>query len=228
MVLPLVLVIIAVVAIGGTVTVLNWDKIVIRLKGKCLAVLGARTVGKTNLVQFLTTGSIPELYQQTLAGNPTAQRRFELKELDINIKQSLDVPGSTDAYREWRILFGKSDIVLYLLRADKLIAKDPDIESRTLNDMKHIGDWLEKKKKRPLFFIIGTHCDLDPSFNSLTPENIGEYQDKFCDLPSVRKLSRLGLNSGPISLILGSTKTIESIEKIVYEIFKQIQVQESQ
>ncbi len=45
--------------IGGTAIALSWDDIVISLKGKKLAVLGARGVGKTHLLKFLSTGSIP-------------------------------------------------------------------------------------------------------------------------------------------------------------------------
>jgi hypothetical protein len=46
----------------GGMVYLNWDKIVIALSGKQVAVLGARQVGKTHLIEFLTTGSIPAGY----------------------------------------------------------------------------------------------------------------------------------------------------------------------
>ena len=54
-----------VTALVGT-TIVKWDAIVIALQGKKLAVLGERGVGKTHLISFLTSGSLPAEYKQTL------------------------------------------------------------------------------------------------------------------------------------------------------------------
>ncbi len=62
--LPWVLFLIALLAV--TTISVKWDDIQMALKGKRLAVLGARG-GKTHLVKFLTTGSIPAEYKQTVA-----------------------------------------------------------------------------------------------------------------------------------------------------------------
>lgn len=77
----------------GTTIVVKWDDIVIALKGKRLAVLGTRGVGKTHLVKFLATGSIPADYKQTVAPEKTSSRRFKLGDLDLKVKDSLDVSG---------------------------------------------------------------------------------------------------------------------------------------
>ncbi len=58
------IVIAAVSALAGTTIALNWDNILIALKGKKLAVLGARGVGKTHIIKFLSSGSIPAEYKQ--------------------------------------------------------------------------------------------------------------------------------------------------------------------
>jgi len=50
------LIVLGVVALLGTTTALNWDGIMLMLKGKRVSVLGARGVGKTHLVQFLSKG----------------------------------------------------------------------------------------------------------------------------------------------------------------------------
>ena len=170
-------------------TVHNWDKIVIALKGKRLAVLGARGVGKTHILNFLTSGSIPVKYKQTLAPDKSPPRRFQLKELDLKFTDTRDVSGTDDAYAEWKKLHDESDIVFYLLRADRLLAGDTNVEERVRKDLKHIGQWLEDRgPSRPDFFIVGTHCDLDCEFAGLTDKKYGDYHDNFCKLPIMKEL----------------------------------------
>src|SRR4051812_38292644 len=70
----------------GTTVAVKWDDIVVALKGKSLAVLGARGVGKTHLITFLTSGSIPAEYKQTVAPEKMTARRFHLKELDLRLR----------------------------------------------------------------------------------------------------------------------------------------------
>lgn len=101
--IPIVVLIVAgiIVAVTGTtITVVKWDKILIALKGKRLAVLGARAVGKTHLVRFLTSGSIPSEYKQTVAPEKASSRRFSLKELDLRIKDTLDISEAVQP-RSW-------------------------------------------------------------------------------------------------------------------------------
>src|SRR5262249_21203756 len=82
----------------GTTIAVKWDDIVVALKGKKLAVLGARGVGKTHLITFLSSGSIPAEYKQTIAPQKASSRRFQLKDLDLKMKDTLDVSGDKAAY----------------------------------------------------------------------------------------------------------------------------------
>ncbi|MEH8197309.1 GTPase domain-containing protein [Aeromonas allosaccharophila] len=189
--LPIVAVWIAVAVVTvltGTTIAVKWDEIQVKLKGKRLAVLGSRGVGKTHLVKFLSTGSIPAEYKQTVAPEKASSRRFQLQELDLKLKDSLDVSGDKAAYGQWKELHDQADIVFYLLRADQLIAGDRDVEERVRNDLKHIGEWLMARNPHPSFFIIGTHCDLDAEFRSTSANKIGDYVDKFRRLPIVHEL----------------------------------------
>lgn len=211
------------VAAAFTGGALFWDDIVVAWKGKRLAVLGARGVGKTHLVSFLATGSIPEEYKQTVAPEKASSRRFQLKDLDIKVKESLDVSGDKAAYAEWKELHDQADVVFYLLRADRLFAGDGDVEARVRNDLRHIGDWLEaRQEKRPRFFIIGTHCDHDPKFVCLSADKIGDYVDKFRRLPIVSEIVARGGGAQQAKVVLGSMKTEEDTEALVYLIFKQV------
>lgn len=202
-----------------------WDRIVIAFKGKKLAVLGERQVGKTTLIQFLTEGSIPTKYTQTVAPKPVSRKRFQLKDLQLSIKRGFDFGGSTDSYGEWKKQCQEADLILYLLRADRLLAGDATVEGRIRDDLKHIEGWLaewRKKQKRPLpFFIIGTHCDLNNDFVVLTDDTVGAFHDKFRDLPIVRELVARGGGLQLVKVVLGSMESIDATQNLVYEIFKQ-------
>ena len=207
--------------LAGTTIVFKWDELIVALKGKRLAILGARGVGKTHIVKFLSTGSIPAEYKQTVAPEKASSRRFQLKDLDLKVRDSLDVSGDKAAYGEWKELHDQADVVFYLLRADRLVACDRDVESRVRDDMKHIGIWLESRNPRPRFFIIGTHCDLDSEFRTTSADNIGDYVDKFQRLRIVQEFVARTGGTQQSKVVLGSMKTLQDTEALVYQIFMQ-------
>jgi hypothetical protein len=208
--------------LAGTTIAKKWDNIVVALKGKRLAVLGERGVGKTHLISFLTSGSIPAEYRQTVAPEKVSARRFQLRDLDLKVKDTLDVSGDKAAYAEWKELHDQADMVFYLLRADALIAGDPVVETRVRDDLRHIGSWLEARSSRPSFFIIGTHCDLDSEFAGLSADTIGDYVDKFRRLLVVTELVARAGGAHQAKVVLGSMKTIQDTEALVYQIFMQV------
>lgn len=216
------IVVAVVTVLTGTTIAIKWDDILVKLKGKRLAVLGARGVGKTHLVKFLSTGSIPAEYKQTVAPEKVSSRRFQLKELDLKVRESLDVSGDKAAYGEWKELHDQADVIFYLLRADRLIAGDPDVEARVRDDLKHIGGWLEARNPRPRFFIIGTHCDFDAEFRSTSADKIGDYVDNFRRLPIVTELVVRAGGGQRAKVVLGSMKTIQDTKALVYQIFMQV------
>jgi GTPase SAR1 family protein len=67
-----------VLLVGGGVA-LNWDNLLTNYKGKKLAVLGARAVGKTSLLNFLRTGSVPSEYKQTVTPEKIPSKTYHLK-----------------------------------------------------------------------------------------------------------------------------------------------------
>ena len=70
--------------------------------------------------------------------------------------------------------------------------------------------------------IVGTHCDLDPRFEQLTPENIGNYSDTFRRDPVVHEVAlRIG-KPERIRYAFGSLKTLESAERLAVDIRKQV------
>ncbi|EHK63378.1 hypothetical protein KYC_25768 [Achromobacter arsenitoxydans SY8] len=140
----------------------------------------------------------------------------------MKLKESLDVSGDKAAYAEWRELHDQADIVFYLLRADRLILGDSDVEERVKCDLKHIGDWLDSRDPRPRFFIIGTHCDLDTEFGNTLADKPGDYVDKFRKLPVVAELVGHAGGAQQAKVILGSMKTVQQTEALVYQVFQQV------
>jgi hypothetical protein len=91
--MPFFLILIGLAALLAGGAALNWDAVLMAWKGKRLAVLGARGVGKTHLIKFLTSGTIPAEYKQTVAPEKASARRFALGDLDLKVKDTLDVSG---------------------------------------------------------------------------------------------------------------------------------------
>ena len=83
----------------GTTIAVKWDDIVVALKGKRLAVFRAPIIGKTHLIKFLSSGSIPTEYKQTVAPKKASSRRFQLKDLNLKVKDTLDVSGGQGRVR---------------------------------------------------------------------------------------------------------------------------------
>lgn len=221
--IPIVIAVVAALAAAGTAVALNWDKIVIALQGNRLAVLGARGVGKTHLIKFLTTGSIPAEYKQTIRPEKASSRRFQLRDLNLKVKDTRDLSGSDDAYAEWKNLHNEADIVLYLLRVDKVMSGDTQTEARVRKDMKHIGAWLKERTQRPHFFIIGTHCDLtDPDLTKLPEDKVGEYVDRVRRLPIIKEAVLRGGGAQNTKVVLGSMKSLPETEALVYRLFMEV------
>ncbi len=208
---------VAALAIGtGTAVVLKWDEIMTALKGKKLAVLGARKVGKTVLIKYLTTGTVTEDYKQTRRPEKTPARRFRLEDLDLAIKKSYDVPGK-DHYKQWKDITKESDIVLYLLRIDKLMEGDEITEERIRGDMELISSWLEENPKKFPLFIIGTY------FDRLSESKIEDYQDSVRQMPIFETIELLATKSGSdVRVILGSLRSKRDTEELVHNIFSQV------
>lgn len=207
--------------VGGVLITLNWRGIVRVLKGKKVAVLGERGVGKTHLTKFLSEGSISQEYFQTLAPTKISGRRFDLRELKLKLRETIDVPGDEVAYGVWKNLFDDADLVFYVFRVDKIKSGDLNTINRIKKDAKQIRLWIEEKKRNfPTVLAIGTFCDYDPEYIRLTPANFGTYQSNFLQLDVMKQVVQ---NINAEWWVLGSMKDIQSTELLAYRIFKSIQ-----
>ncbi len=189
------------------------------LAGKSVAVVGERAAGKTTLAQFLSTGEIPEDYEQTIGEKRHEGRKIRLADLDLKVSEINDVGGDTEYYKQWKRAVVRSDVVYYLARADKIM-KSKKTRTRVVRDVKHLCGWLQENPGKHVFFI-GTHCDLIPEYAALTPANRGDFQDRFFKLAEMREVG-LRLREVDAVLILGSLKPERAMQAVVHQSFQKI------
>lgn len=194
-----------------------------KVKGKKFAVLGERSTGKTALINFLTKGTFSTENTQTLIAEKTESNRLELKDLELEIEESKDVPGSEDFYFAWESITETADVVLYLLRVDELMAGNKQTEERVKQDMGQIGKWMKEIPKEFPLFIIGTHCDLtDPDLTKLPKDKKGYYEDKLRGMSIFRDIVLRGGGSNKVRVVFGSLKSKNATEDLVYQVIYQV------
>lgn len=180
-------------------------------------------VGKTHLIRFLSDGTIPEKYLQTMKPENKSGRRFKLSDLDLKIKDLRDTPGHDRVYSDWEQEVSKADVVLYLLRVDWLKSGKKDTENRVRKDLKIIRDWLNLRKPIPKVFIIGTHCDKDPEYPGDDPSSLGPYIEKFLKLKIMWDSVTQAGGSDRVRVVVGSMKDAPNTERLVYQLFSVVQ-----
>ena len=158
----------------------------------------------------------------------TSRSHIKLEDLELKIEESRDLPGGTPWYADWKNLTEEADIVLYLLRVDKLMAGDKHTEERVKRDMGHIGKWLKASPKEFPLLIIGTHCDLsDPDLTKLPEDEIGYYVDHVRTMPIFQDIASLGGGENKVRFVFGSLKTKDTTEKLVYNMLASLDASQS-
>jgi len=205
--------------IVGSLVRLALEDVMKSFAGKRVAVIGERAAGKTTLAQFLSTGEIPEEYEQTLDEKRYTGRTIKLSDLELKVSEINDVPGDSEYYKQWKNAVSKSEVVYYLARADKIV-KNERTRARVLRDVKHLCGWLDANPRKHVFFV-GTHCDLIPEWVALTPANRGDYKDRFFKLKEMREVS-LRLRDVDAAMILGSLNSERNMQAVVHLSFQKV------
>lgn len=223
--LPFVLPIFIASAFGaaGATAFCKWDDIIYTLRGKKIAVLGDRSVGKTTLLKYLEKGILIDRYTQTLDRQEVERTRVKLGDLDIRLKKTHDVSGGQAAYGAWKNLFDTSDLIFYLVRTDGLLKHDLATENRCEDDLKQIQDWIKESKSKKQFFIVGNHWKPDPEFDNLAADQMGNYVDRFRALPVVKKMTQLAGGAATVKVALGSLATEGDADYLITRIFQQVE-----
>lgn len=188
-------------AIISPITIITdvWDKIVIKITGKRIAVLGARGAGKSTLLHFLSTGTLNTVNAQTVSNERVASYRLSLQDLKFELKATLDVPGGADAKEDWHRLYNTADYALYLIKASSI-----DV-SRVQRDLGLVEMWqkalTDNGKKAPTLIVIVTHMDKIDGYLTASSAIKGDFRDNFIKSQLEAGLSKL--NTRP-KIILGA------------------------
>ena len=195
------------------------------MKGKKLAILGAQSVGKTSLITYLTEQSLPKRHEPTSFPKDVKGGRIEIKDLKLKIWRGKDLPGSPDDYGNWKKLVDEADIILYLVRIDDLMQENKSLyKYRVEQDMHQIRRWLKKRDSQEfLLFIVGTGCDLtDEDFTILSRPEQAEYKQKIRNTSVLSKLILISGGGNNVRFVLGSLKSKETSENLVYDLIGEI------
>lgn len=190
-----------------------WESLVISLKGKRVAVLGERNVGKTVLLKFLAGGEISSEYMQTTLTEKVEAKRFAMGDLKLDLKETRDVSGGHDAIEEWKALHDEADIVLYLVNAQKAN------QQRIRRDLEKLESWSKARSPQPKLVVIVTHMDLDATYVATPASGLGHFRDRFVKLYLDAGLSKLS-HRPPI--ILGSLVSRDEAAKLVATLIKTV------
>ncbi|KPF86309.1 hypothetical protein IP70_08370 [alpha proteobacterium AAP38] len=201
----------------------SWGGIQKENKGKNLAVLGPRDSGKTTLVKFLLNGEISEEYVATAKPEKFSGRKLKLKDLELVINDTIDVPGDIRSHDDWARLYMYADIALYLVDASRIDTGDEKYEATVRGEMRHIGEWFnERKDKPPRFFLVATHCDLIPEYVVLPGARKAEFTDALWGKSVMQDLILYGQGTKNVKCVAGSLKGQNEIERLVGDIFRQV------
>lgn len=141
------------------------DKTQQMLKGKRIAVLGGRGVGKTTLLHFLRTGKIQSSFEQTSIDDYKSFS-FKVGNSELHVKGGHDIGGGHFQHSEWRKQIEESDIVFYLINIDKLLNKDTAYINDTKGDLNAIKDAIAEKKGKTAVFLIIIHADKQSDYSN--------------------------------------------------------------
>lgn len=213
--IPIVWAIVAGVVIVSAITLAKWSDVEKFFFGKSIAILGAKATGKTHLLNFLLKGTIPVEYEQTLEPVAFKGRLFELDNLKLRLKKSNDVSGIKMFRNTWKQPTENADIIIYLVRTDKVLNENDRYIKRVIDDIKYIRGFNFKNEAE--LYIIGTFLDLCPDYSE-NKKFIGTSTEKFINHKIVKGLQGLQKeNTGTI--IIGSMKNIENTRVLVKRLF---------
>lgn len=176
--IPLIWVIIAgASAVITALTVTFWDEIVTFFKGKRLAILGAKSTGKTTLYNFLTNGEL----KGGTGIEKTKSNAFKLKDLMFYIQAGRDLTGSEDFVNVWEDLIKESDYTFYMVDCSRVFHNETSYIQLIEKQLSLIGKLYEKEKRTDKVNIVCVFSDKVKEFiNNKTEfeENIKLYLNR--------------------------------------------------
>lgn len=190
-------------------TVTFWEKIVIFFKGKRLAILGAKSTGKTTLYNFLTNGQLKggTGIEETKANN------FKLEDLNFHIKAGLDITGSEDFVNVWEDIIKNSDYTFYMVDSSRVFNSEIPYIQLIEKQLSLIGELYKTAKREDKVNIVCVFSDKVDGFIN----NKEEFEK------SVKSSLRQAFNHVDCYIFVGSLKTRNYRRELVMTMLQTIQ-----
>ena len=210
MITPLVRLIIAGagILVSGSAVAFFKDELYVLFKGKRFAILGAKATGKTTLHNFLTNG---ELTGGT-GIEKTKSHSFKLKDLKFHIRKGKDITGSEDFVIEWKKIISSCNYTFYMIDSERVYKNDFEYMELIENHLSIIGNYYEESSRKDKVNIVCAFGDKTADFT----DNKNKFEKAIKD--------RLGnaLNYVDCQVFVGSLKTVEHKQNLVYTILETI------
>lgn len=197
-----------VAALLGIGTVAFWDEIITFFKGKKIAILGAKSTGKTTLHNFLTNGEL----KGGTGIEDTKSNVLKLNDLKFYIKSYKDITGSEDFVNVWFDMIKNSDFTFYMIDSSKVFNNDYNYVKLVEKQLSLIGDCYEKLKRTDKVSILCVFSDKVQNFIN----NKEQFEQQMKSL-----LSRASLHVNSY-IFVGSLVNNDYKQKIVYDLLTTI------
>lgn len=150
---------------GAAVAASLWPQ----TKGKRLLVIGNTGSGKTTLVEFLRTGTIPEETRKT-ANTATHEVNGDVRlgDLELKVDRIWDTAGDEEiTWHAWHDKARDADAILYLIHVAKAAFTEHAATIR--RDTQQISLWRQAGdlKGSCHVLLVATHCDMLTGFDEL-------------------------------------------------------------
>lgn len=181
------------------------------VSGRRIAVIGGAQTGKTTLVTYLRDRRLPDPGTESQPVQDKFTLRFGKKDVECVVAR--DVPGGGgQLVPESKEAFTKADFVLYLFRADRLVAGDAESLLQVKTHLDTMKIWLDGDRfSKPRIVLVGTHEDA-------IEEHAGVRADPRALVASLNviKLGRVKL--GNPDVVVGSLDTAKGCAKLVQDV----------
>lgn len=214
-------------ALFGTATVItrNWDDIKLWWYGKRIVVLGDKETGKTTFIEYLLKGELPGTHQATSLPEKKKGTLRTISELDLYILDVEDVSGRKDSYADWKRIFQSAlkedSVICYFLRGDLIYSGNQAHIDRVKGDMHHISEWIPEKSKRPIIFIIATHCDRIRGYPTASAKKKSALEEKLRGKKAVQDAILQGGGGKYVRFIAGRLDNLVGCEAMASALFSQ-------
>lgn len=200
--------ILAALGLGGVALLIR--RVVKKLAGKRVAIVGRQQVGKTSLLWVLSEGRLPDRARVTVDPDQGGQFSLTVGQATVDFAVPKDLPGNDGlGFADWKDAFSHADYVWYLFRADLIALGDVGEVALVKSHLDMFKDWMgPTPASGPKIILIGTWADKHPGFS----EDSAGFKRAVASSAPI-KIASVKLNNA--GLVIGSLLTDKDARALV-------------